>query len=189
MSEDIPKIPRVKLPFTFEVQLALSTSCPNTITILLKIDSILLDNLPENFYDNQQIFKLQDNVYEILGSMFSNFFYVKIQERITDKDWKIGVIYNIHDRYYGIIQVPKHIKSKDIDSKVQEKIPIPSYTNKDDFLSGWTCNPERLDTLEVKTSIVDKFTMKPPITSITAEDLPKIMDYSPQSQTDPVKFL
>lgn len=74
MSEDNPKTPRVKLPFTFEVQLALSTSCPNTITVLLKIDSILLENLPENFYDNQQIFKLQDNVYEFLGSLFSNFF-------------------------------------------------------------------------------------------------------------------
>ncbi|CUM48209.1 unnamed protein product [Debaryomyces tyrocola] len=187
MSEDNPKVPRVKLPFTFDVQLALSTSCPNTITVLLKIDSILLDNLPENFYNNQLIFKLQDNVYELLRSLFSNFFYVKIQERITDKDWKIGVIYNIHDRYYGMIQVPKDIKSKDIDSKVQGRIPI--YRNKDDFISGWNFNLERLDKLEVKTPIVDNFTMKPPITSITAEDLPKMSDHSPQSQTDPVRFL
>lgn len=189
MSEDNPKTPRVKLPFTFEVQLALSTSCPNTITVLLKIDSILLENLPENFYDNQQIFKLQDNVYEFLGSLFSNFFYVKIQERITDKDWKIGVIYNIHDRYYGMIQVPKDIKSKDIDSKVQGRIPISSYRNKDDFISGWNFNLERLDKLEVKTPIVDNFTMKPPSTNISAEYFPNMSDHSPQSQTDPVKFL
>lgn len=187
MSEDNPKVHRVKLPFTFDVQLALSTSCPNTITVLLKIDSILLDNLPENFYNNQLIFKLQDNVYELLRSLFSNFFYVKIQERITDKDWKIGVIYNIHDRYYGMIQVPKDIKSKDIDSKMQGRIPC--YRNKDDFISGWNFNLERLDNLEVKTPIVDNFTMKPPVTSITAEDLPKMSDHSPQSQTDPVRFL
>ena len=187
MSEDNPKVHRVKLPFTFDVQLALSTSCPNTITVLLKIDSIFLDNLPENFYNNQLIFKLQDNVYELLRSLFSNFFYVKIQERITDKNWKIGVIYNIHDRYYGMIQVPKDIKSKDIDSKMQGRIPC--CRNKDDFISGWNFNLERLDNLEVKTPIVDNFTMKPPVTSITAEDLPKMSDHSPQSQTDPVRFL
>lgn len=189
MSEDKPILHRFKLPFTFEVQLASSTSCPNTITVLLKIDNIALDKLPQGFYNSQAIFKLQENVHEILSSFFSNFFYVKIQERITDKDWKIGIVYCIYDKYYGMIQIPKAIKSKDIESKMQGRILISSYKKRDDCISRWRFDIQQLDKKEIELIKVDNFTMKPPCNNVTTEDLPKILDYSPQAQKDPLRFL
>ncbi|KSA01863.1 uncharacterized protein AC631_02396 [Debaryomyces fabryi] len=88
-----------------------------------------------------------------------------------------------------MIQIPKDIKLKDIDSKVQGRVPISGYKKRDDCISRWRFDIELLNKMEAELTQVDNFTMKPPSTKVIAEDHPKMFDYSPQSQKDPVRFL
>lgn len=188
MIEDNPETSRVKLPFTFEVQLSSSLSFPNTITVILRLDGILLDKLPDNFSNNQLCIKIEYSTFEVLQSFKSNFFYVKVQERVTDKDWKVGIIFNICDNYYGLIQIAKDIRPGDIDSKTQ--MNISSLKNKSDYISSWKYKVDQHKSPENRQPSIAKFTMKPPRENGRHADK-KLngLGFSHQSESDPLQFL
>lgn len=180
------EISRIKLPITFEVELLLSKSYSISITILLEINSIQLEKLPNDFRDRQLVFKLQRSMHETLLALSTNYFYVKIHERVTDKDWKIGIIYCIRKNYYGIIPIPKEIRPKDIVSN--KSIKISNYENINGYLSNWKLIPS-LNMNEENDFLVQNFSMKPPSVIKTLDQSTDVSKQLPQLLDDPLQFL
>ncbi|ODV66018.1 SLD3-domain-containing protein [Hyphopichia burtonii NRRL Y-1933] len=174
------------LPFLFEARLTNANSTrqsyPLSITLLQVLENIDITSLPDDFHKQRATFKLEKDIEE----MKLNYFYVKIQKQLSDKDWEVGLMYKIIDRYFGLITLPKGTKSKDIG--LQLSCPMPSFDSSEEYLAYWKTDPT-----PKKGEQITNFSMKPP----TILDQPKLMHQpdspitltSPQSENDPMKFL
>lgn len=195
-SNDYPilKVSRVILPFTFEVQTSNNQLASYAITLLQKVDNLILDKLSfeplttqDTTHDRPElhrIIKVQKDLHEILTSLATNYLFIKLQRQLTDKEQQFGILYHIQKSFFGILRLPSGIKLRDIIS--DGGLPLSSITTSTD-LSRIQINVE--PTTEMETSLdhsLDHFSMAPPSESLLKPSSTVL--HSPKAG-DPLTFL
>lgn len=181
----------VKLPFSFEIEPSTAKSYPIAITILHKLDNISIDKLPQDFHTERSIFRLRLDIASVILSLLSTYLYVKIQNQVTDKDWQVGIIYQILNQYFGLIKLPRDTKSRDINLRFTDKVSI--FATPDDYKLNWKVKLNELyNNVEETEAIILNFSMKVPRSAARSQNYDNLQYgilNSPQSQNDPLKFL
>lgn len=175
--------PATKLPFSFEVGSSSRNSYPFAVTILQKLEAIDIEKLPNSSFTEKQVFYVKEDVSSLISTLQANYLYVKLQTQLTDKDSDMAIMFPVFGRCYGVIKVPKELKSKDLALSSSQKL-VP-FKDPEEYISSWKLT--KLGDSQVER-LVAEFSMKPPEIRLHTSDIRQELA-SPQSQNDPLRFL
>lgn len=175
---------RPALPITIEVLPGCNpgNSHSRLVTLLQQLPSVNTGALAWNFTKSRAVFQL---LQEKAASINSELYYAKVQKRVSDKDWRLALVYHMRDTYYGLIEFDKDMTFNKLrgDSEAGNTVLFDSA---DEYLSHWRLDPALAPSDASLDKRISTFSMAPPPShSVQSVNILR----SPKSQNDPLKFI
>lgn len=174
------------LPIVFTIESLTLKALPIYVTILHILEGVLLRGLPFDFHNRQQFFRLSDDISKRLHLLYNSCFYVKLQRSNMDKEWSSGIIYGIYRNYFGLIQFPKEVRFRDLNSSIDMKLlySIDQHTLCQDWMGKIDSKFVSREDIKRKT-----FKIRPPTSNENKSNRADLLSYEAKFSEDPSIYL